>query len=511
MKQVAGSINKFDCSFVHDGSYKLCLLGTAPADAKMVAIEIHNSAVSFHSGIGVRPIGGPNANEIYEFDVGPQHRVTQIHRIFRTGSPNFLPFIQLKAPTGSDADLSFSVVGFLGGDGVETLPESEVTGWTVDYEEGTWLEFDISPLLPAEHRGNVEAVVGFIRHEGGIGGNKYGDLRANGSTWDEETPIAAVDSGRWQKFDSIIKVDDDDIIEVRFGSGELKGFDNFQQSWVYLVGYILRDIVDDGAGDLYRYRAIQEPILDGLVGTSAWDTFDVESATSVIVNEVYWRAKMVGVGTANWGMRQVGSSSPVLVGKRDEEPFDSRLIALDGKNVGYFFQPNTGADIITSWIFGYLEGPQPEQATNPSPINGAVDTGTAPLLAWTAGDRAASHDVYFGTNPAPGAGEFQGNRLGTTFDPGLLLENTTYYWRVDEVNGVGTTIGVIWSFTVLTLGCLEFEAAIESAVNMETELDDAVFLEADLISPIEADFEIVNPVDYDADLIDVIDLEVELC
>ncbi|NIS80349.1 MAG: hypothetical protein GTO14_09120, partial [Anaerolineales bacterium] len=95
--------------------------------------------------------------------------------------------------------------------------------------------------------------------------------------------------------------------------------------------------------------------------------------------------------------------------------------------------------------------PLPGQATNPSPADGATDVSTNADLSWTAGTDADSHDVYFGTNPTPGAGEFQGNQTATTFDPGTMANNTTYYWRIDEVNASGTTTGVVWSFTTSDL------------------------------------------------------------
>jgi len=74
-------------------------------------------------------------------------------------------------------------------------------------------------------------------------------------------------------------------------------------------------------------------------------------------------------------------------------------------------------------------------------------------LNWTEGNFTDSHDVYFGTDMTPdadnGSSEFIGNQIGsTTYDPpGNLLANTTYYWRIDEVNLLGTTDGDVWSFT----------------------------------------------------------------
>jgi hypothetical protein len=91
-----------------------------------------------------------------------------------------------------------------------------------------------------------------------------------------------------------------------------------------------------------------------------------------------------------------------------------------------------------------------EKASYPSPANGATGVSINADLSWTAGSGAISHDVYFGTDSTPDSGEFKGNQPGTTYDPGTLELNTTYYWRIDEVSGSGTTTGDVWSFTTQT-------------------------------------------------------------
>jgi hypothetical protein len=97
---------------------------------------------------------------------------------------------------------------------------------------------------------------------------------------------------------------------------------------------------------------------------------------------------------------------------------------------------------------GDTGGPTPPgAATGPSPANGASSVSVTADLAWSAGSGADSHDVYFGTDSTPDAGEFLGNQSGTSFDPGTLANSTTYYWRIDEVNTAGTTTGTVWSFT----------------------------------------------------------------
>jgi len=101
---------------------------------------------------------------------------------------------------------------------------------------------------------------------------------------------------------------------------------------------------------------------------------------------------------------------------------------------------NSGTATFTCGGGGTLPG----QASNPAPGNGATSVGTTTDLSWTAGSGAASHNVYFGTTNPP---QSRGNQAGTTYDTGTMADNTAYYWRIDEVNGTGTTTGNIWSFT----------------------------------------------------------------
>jgi hypothetical protein len=95
---------------------------------------------------------------------------------------------------------------------------------------------------------------------------------------------------------------------------------------------------------------------------------------------------------------------------------------------------------------------------SPDPANGAVDVKQTKILTWTPGVYADSHQVYFGTdketvrNADAGSPEYKGTgNLGAeSFDPGKLLWNTTYYWRIDEANNTNPDspwTGNVWSFT----------------------------------------------------------------
>jgi len=130
--------------------------------------------------------------------------------------------------------------------------------------------------------------------------------------------------------------------------------------------------------------------------------------------------------------------------------FDPQFV--DGPNHDFHLQPtspaigagSTGGDL---GALGTGAPQPPGQASNPSPANSTTDVSVTDDLSWTAGSGSTSSDVYFGTDPTPDSGEFQGNQTATTFDPGTMANNTTYYWRIDEINGEGTTTGTVWNFT----------------------------------------------------------------
>jgi len=101
----------------------------------------------------------------------------------------------------------------------------------------------------------------------------------------------------------------------------------------------------------------------------------------------------------------------------------------------------------------------PALAADPSPADEATDVFRDVLLGWRPGQMAEAHDVYLSTRfedvDAASRTDPRGilisqGQTETTCDPGRLAFNTTYYWRVDEVNAApDNTIfkGKVWSFT----------------------------------------------------------------
>ena len=97
---------------------------------------------------------------------------------------------------------------------------------------------------------------------------------------------------------------------------------------------------------------------------------------------------------------------------------------------------------------------KPVPASSQGPDYDATAVSIDANLNWTAGSDSDSHDVYFGTSSPPA---LQGNQTGTTFNPGTLAGDMTYFWRIDEVNGDGTTTGPVWSFTTKVVAVPTFK------------------------------------------------------
>ena len=95
-------------------------------------------------------------------------------------------------------------------------------------------------------------------------------------------------------------------------------------------------------------------------------------------------------------------------------------------------------------------------ASGPAPASGTTDIPwyILPELGWRPGETAQTHNVYFSTNLADVAdanatalvSEVQ---AGATYQVMATELETTYYWRVDSIDGDGTvTAGAVWNFTM---------------------------------------------------------------
>ncbi len=88
-----------------------------------------------------------------------------------------------------------------------------------------------------------------------------------------------------------------------------------------------------------------------------------------------------------------------------------------------------------------------EKAYGPGPADTMQLVDPNADLTWSAGLNALVHYVYFGESFEDVNQATEGISTGeTSYDPGTLVFNRTYYWRVDESDAAETHRGDVWSF-----------------------------------------------------------------
>ncbi|HBG28108.1 MAG: hypothetical protein A2Y10_00900 [Planctomycetes bacterium GWF2_41_51] len=233
------------------------------------------------------------------------------------------------------------------------------------------------------------------------------------------------------------------------------------------------------------------------------------NSTDVDLNaNLSWAA---GTGATSHNIYFGTTNPPAFITNQTELTYEPGALELG--TIYYWRIDEVNGSTITEgdlWNFTTTYG----LAHNPEPANGSMNVSLAFELNWTSGTQAISHDVYLGTDirdvrnaqrlsadlngdtkvdyddmlilsdywlmnphisePYAGINDddivdfldfsilagnwnaqsspwFKGNTTDNSFSPQSLSVNTTYYWRVDEVNGDETRKGDIWSFTTASI------------------------------------------------------------
>jgi len=108
----------------------------------------------------------------------------------------------------------------------------------------------------------------------------------------------------------------------------------------------------------------------------------------------------------------------------------------------------------------------PKTAYYPDPVDGAGFVNLNAQLNWTAGFGTKLHYIFFGEDFDEVSNAVGGVPNGTVnYSPGPLDLAKTYYWRVDEFDGIETHKGNVWSFT--TLGAVSGPNPANGAVDVK--------------------------------------------
>ncbi len=152
----------------------------------------------------------------------------------------------------------------------------------------------------------------------------------------------------------------------------------------------------------------------------------------------------------------LNSGGPVLLEAGEPVPIRLEFYENGGDAVCQFYWAGPGFEQEIVPV-DYLSPTtvQNLRARKPNPPDGTLDFSPGvPMLQWTAGETAASHNVYLGTSPDLTEADLakKNTPLVSTFyyRPGGFTPGTWYYWRVDEVEKDLVTVheGKVWSFFV---------------------------------------------------------------
>ncbi|MBN2830492.1 MAG: hypothetical protein JXR56_09260, partial [Candidatus Cloacimonetes bacterium] len=189
----------------------------------------------------------------------------------------------------------------------------------------------------------------------------------------------------------------------------------------------------------YRINAIMQltNVSANMVNASTtWDT--------------YLRVYAADMATQLWSNDDYGGTAQSAIFGMTFEANTDYYICVEG------YSSSSGSyliDIAADQTGDITSSTAPGVITNALPANGASNQATNTTLSWDFGANTETYDLYFGTNNPPVTQVVTDAVAGIsgTYDPGILSNTTTYYWRVISKNTSTRTetTNPVYNFTTI--------------------------------------------------------------
>ena len=239
-----------------------------------------------------------------------------------------------------------------------------------------------------------------------------------------------------------------------------------------VAGFMLRSVA--GAAADVEIRTPDEGVFLRKVVKGQWYNVWIAADNSTDTYDLYMNEAEGPAGPppdAPSAADQLLSGHPF--NKATDEPLAGMMTFFPGRMPpGYTAQQTARYWTDEIWWDGDQGLKAPTTASSPSPANNVANVFHDVVLTWADTEFAASHDVYFGTSIDDVSDGSEGTLIGdgiagTRFDVGRVEFDSTYYWRVDEVNGApdfAVFKGETWSFQVepLSIPILQIIATASS-------------------------------------------------
>jgi hypothetical protein len=245
--------------------------------------------------------------------------------------------------------------------------------------------------------------------------------------------------------------DKDDGTEVYFDAGTSTpdtglspGTTYYYRAWSQVSGS------EQWSDNYAEVSATAQAIVAATVATNAADNIGTNSAILNGTLSDLGGASSVDV-SFEWGETDSYGNETSAETKSSTGTFNFDLDSLSPNTTYHFRAKAAGNDTAYGLgrSFTTADNP-PNTPSSPSPAHRATEVSLDADLSWTGGDPdtgdTVTYDVYFGTSADPPP--VSNDQTGTTYDPGTLNNNTTYYWKiVARDNHAASTTGSVWEFT----------------------------------------------------------------
>lgn len=193
-------------------------------------------------------------------------------------------------------------------------------------------------------------------------------------------------------------------------------------------------------------KAAMEIPTDGSSNVGPDIKLEWQSGQGAASHDVYFGTDYNLVSSATTNDPEYKGNKPL-----GEEFYQGTALLASGQT--YYWRideiPANGSPVTGDiWSFTVGDG----QAGNPSPQDEQTSVTNEVDLQWDSGIDTGTHDIYIGTNyndvlnATTVSTEYVDNTPGTSYLVNLN-GGTTYFWRIDCVDALGTFTGDVWQFT----------------------------------------------------------------
>ena len=219
-----------------------------------------------------------------------------------------------------------------------------------------------------------------------------------------------------------------------------------------------------GAGTTYYWNVVAKNGSGSAVASSTWSfttattlpgQVTLTSPVNGVMNQsttplLSWSASANATG---YDLYLGGSNPPSLYAQNVAATSYVVSTALAAGTTYYWnvVAKNGSGSAVASSTWSFMTATTlPGQVTLTSPVNGAANQSTTPLLSWSASANATGYDLYLGGSNPPSL--YAQNVAATSYVVSTALAaGTTYYWNVVAKNGSGSAVASsTWSFMTAT-------------------------------------------------------------